>query len=106
MYPALHDVVEPRLRGRAMALYFAAMYLLGGAAGPLVVGGLSDRLATQAMHAAGAATVSEAHKAAGLFDAMALVPVMLAITAAFVLLAMRSFPADARAMRGVASPQA
>ncbi|HQY36660.1 MAG TPA: MFS transporter [Pseudomonadota bacterium] len=106
VYPALHDVVEPRLRGRAMALYFAAMYLLGGAAGPLVVGGLSDHLATQAMHAAGATVVSEAHKAAGLFDAMALVPVMLAITAAFVLLAMRSFPADARAMRGVASPQA
>jgi hypothetical protein len=35
---------------------------------------------------------------------MALVPVMLAITAAFVLLAMRSFPADARAMRGAAQP--
>ena len=29
-YPALADVVAPRLRGTAIALYFAANYLLGG----------------------------------------------------------------------------
>ncbi len=44
-YPAVADVVEPRLRGTAMAVYFAASYLLGGALGPLVAGTLSDRFA-------------------------------------------------------------
>jgi MFS family permease len=106
VYPSLHDVVEPRLRGRAMALYFAAMYLLGGAAGPLVVGGLSDRYAHEAMRMAGASTLAEAHRATGLYSAMALVPLMLALTTVFLLLAMRRYPADARAMRAAAAARA
>ena len=39
VYPAIHDVVVPRLRGTATALFFAAMYLLGGFSGPVAVGG-------------------------------------------------------------------
>lgn len=66
VYPALHDVVAPRLRGTAFAVYFAAMYLLGGAFGPAVVGALSDRLAKTAMHAAGVDLMNEGFKAAGL----------------------------------------
>src|SRR5436853_18036 len=42
VYAAIQDVVEPEIRGTAMAIYFFAMYLLGGALGPLVTGGLSD----------------------------------------------------------------
>ena len=99
VYPALQDVVQPRLRGTAMALYFAAMYLLGGAAGPTVVGALSDGLAHRAMRADGVAALTDTHRATGLYDAMTLVPVALAITALFIWLASRSFPADARAMR-------
>ena len=49
VYPAIQDVIEPRLRATAVAVYFAAMYLLGGAFGPAVVGGLSDALARSAM---------------------------------------------------------
>ena len=42
VYPAIQDVVAPRLRATAMGLYFACMYLLGGAFGPLVIGALSE----------------------------------------------------------------
>ncbi len=98
VYPAIQDVVQPRLRATAVALYFAAMYLLGGAMGPVVVGGLSDRLSVDAMTAAGAQEMSEQFKAIGLHDAMLLVPVMLLLTAVFLFLAARSFNRDAAAM--------
>lgn len=98
VYPAIQDVVEPRLRATAVAVYFAGMYLLGGAFGPVVVGALSDRLAGAAMAAAGAATMTDAFRAVGLHDALFLVPVALLLTAVFVFLASRSFPADARRM--------
>jgi MFS transporter, Spinster family, sphingosine-1-phosphate transporter len=48
VYPAVADVVGPRLRGTAVALYLAASYLLGGALGPVIAGALSDRLAATA----------------------------------------------------------
>jgi MFS family permease len=99
VYPAIQDVVEPRLRARAMALFFAGMYVLGGALGPAVVGGLSDAFTVAAMHEAGASEVTEAFKAAGLHRAMFLIPVMLLATAFFIQLASRSFVADARRMR-------
>ncbi len=98
VYPAIQDVVEPRLRATAVALYFAGMYLLGGAFGPVVVGGLSDALAERARLAAGAPEVTDAFRAVGLHDAMFLIPVALLLTAVFVFLASRSFSADARRM--------
>lgn len=100
VYPAIQDVVEPRLRATAVALYFAGMYLLGGAFGPVVVGGLSDALARSAMAAAGATEMTDAFRAVGLHDAMFLIPVSLLLTAVFVFLASRSFAADARRMQG------
>lgn len=99
VYPAIQDVVEPRLRATAVALYFAGMYLLGGAFGPVVVGGLSDALARSAMAAAGATEMTDAFRAVGLHDAMYLIPVTLLLTAVFVFLASRSFAADARRMQ-------
>ncbi|EQA44341.1 transporter, major facilitator family protein [Leptospira broomii serovar Hurstbridge str. 5399] len=99
VYPAIQDVIEPRLRATAMALYFAAMYLLGGAAGPAVVGWLSDYLARAAMVRAGAIEISEQFKAIGLHDALYLIPIMVFATAAFVFLASRSFPKDAANMK-------
>src|SRR5262245_58020138 len=53
VYPAIQDVVEPSLRGTAMALYFFAMYVLGGAFGSKVVGMLSDNFALRAAANAG-----------------------------------------------------
>ena len=43
VYAGIQDVVGPRLRGTAMALYFLAMYVLGASLGPLATGLLSDR---------------------------------------------------------------
>jgi MFS family permease len=98
VYPAIQDIVEPRLRATAVAVFFGALYLLGGAFGPVVVGFFSDRYADAAMAAAGATEMTEAFKAVGLHNAMILVPVSLGLTAAAILLASRTFPRDARAM--------
>lgn len=85
VYPAIQDVVEPRLRGSAMALYFFGMYFLGGAYGTWITGALSDHFAREAMLAAGASTL-EPFRAVGLQKAFYAVPlVSLALT--FVLFA-------------------
>jgi MFS family permease len=104
VYPAIQDVIEPRLRATAMAIYFACLYLLGGAFGPVVVGLLSDHYARAAMAASGATAISPVFKAAGLHGAMFLIPVALLLTAVALLLAASSFRADADAMkRGMAA---
>lgn len=99
VYPAIQDVVEPRLRATAMAVYFAVLYILGGAAGPVAVGLLSDRFANAAMIAAGANQMSEQLKAIGLHDAMFLIPASLLLTGVAILLANRSFAIDAAKMK-------
>ena len=81
-----------------MALFFAGLYLLGGGLGPLIVGGLSDYLAQQAMLSAGVSEMSEAFRALGLHSAMYLVPVAMALTGMFLLIAMRTFSQDAQKM--------
>jgi MFS family permease len=55
VYSSIHDVVEPSLRGTAMALYFFAMYVLGASLGPIGTGLASDYFTFQAAVAAGAA---------------------------------------------------
>jgi len=45
VYSTIQDVIEPSLRATAMALYFAAMYVFGGALGPTVIGKTSDYFA-------------------------------------------------------------
>jgi MFS family permease len=81
VYPAIQDVIEPQLRGTAMALYFFAMYVIGGAFGTVVLGAVSDAMARRAMAAAGASAMTEAFKAAGLHSAFYIVPVVsLALT--------------------------
>lgn len=99
VYPALQDVVEPRLRGTAMALFFAALYLFGGCFGPLAVGLLSDHFSASAMLASGALVMTEDFKAVGLHDAMYLIPAALLVTGLALLKASTTFVADARAMQ-------
>lgn len=86
VYAAIQDVVEPRLRGTAIAIYFFAMYVLGASMGTLVTGALSDRMANAAMAQAGATQMTEAFRAVGLHDAMYVIPA-LALICAFVLFA-------------------
>jgi MFS family permease len=57
-----------------MAIYFCAMYLLGGAFGPLLTGKLSDHFALRAMAAVGGGAVNAAARATGLHSAMYIVP--------------------------------
>lgn len=99
VYTAIQDVIEPRLRATAMALFFAGLYLLGGGLGPLAVGWLSDHYAQAAMHAAGASEMTEMFKAVGLHDAMVLIPVALFLTLLALLQAARCFQHDALRMR-------
>ena len=86
VYAAIQDVIAPRLRGTAVAIYFCAMYLLGASLGPVGTGMLSDHFAHQAMVAAGAITMNESFKAAGLHSAMYVIPI-LAVAASLVLFA-------------------
>ena len=71
VYAAIQDIVPPELRATAMSMYFLAMYLCGGAFGPLILGMLSDRFAR-------IAGGGEAGRAAGLHDAMYVIPLMSA----------------------------
>ncbi|MBI3693938.1 MAG: MFS transporter, partial [Acidobacteria bacterium] len=73
VYSTIQDIVEPSLRGTAMAIYFFAMYALGGAVGPVVTGAISDSLARQA---AAGGPITEAVKAAGLHQAMYVIPAL------------------------------
>jgi MFS family permease len=98
VYTAIHDVVEPRMRATAMALFMGGLYLFGGALGPIAVGLLSDHYATTAMLAAGANEMNETFKAEGLHDAMYLIPVALFLSTLALLQASRCFVADTARM--------
>jgi MFS family permease len=96
VYTAIQDVIEPRLRGMAVAIYFCFMYILGASMGPVGTGALSDYFARKAMTDAGASTMTEAFKAVGLHNAMYAIPI-LALAAAFVLfMASRTMDKDVR----------
>ena len=79
VYAALNDIVEPELRGTAMAGYLMVTYLGGAAFGPLLTGMLSDRLARRA---ARAGAIAESARAIGLHQAMYLIPAMALVLAA------------------------
>jgi MFS family permease len=87
VYSTVQDVIEPALRGTAMSLYFCAMYLFGGALGPLVFGRLSDYCTRNAAIEAGAQIADLASGSAlrealrpfaaeGIHDAMFVLPVV------------------------------
>ncbi|MGX1805078.1 MFS transporter [Nocardia sp. NPDC055321] len=46
--PAVSEIVEARRRASAVAIYFGAFYLLGGAFGPVLTGALSEHFADRA----------------------------------------------------------
>jgi MFS family permease len=99
VYPAIQDVVEPTLRGTAMALYFFAMYVLGGSVGPLATGALSDYCARQAMTAAGATAMTEPFKAAGLHTAMHVIPLLCFVLVVVLFAAARTVGTDMEKLR-------
>lgn len=90
VYSTIHDVIEPALRGSAMALYFFAMYVLGASLGPVGMGFLSSFYTQRAAVAAGVTETSfealKPYAAQGLHSALFIIPV-LALLLALVLFA-------------------
>jgi MFS family permease len=96
VYAAIQDVIEPRLRGTAVAIYFCAMYVLGASLGPLGLGMLSDHFALRAMHDAGASAMAEPFKAIGLHNAMYAIPVLAVLASLVLFAASRTVEGDIR----------
>ena len=96
VYAAIQDVIEPRLRGTAVAIYFCCMYILGASMGPVGTGLLSDHFARQAMIDAGASSMTEAFKATGLHSAMYIIPILALAAAAVLFAASRTMEKDVR----------
>jgi MFS family permease len=96
VYSALQDVIEPERRGTAVALYFFAMYVLGASFGPIALGAISDFFARRAMTAAGATEMAEPFRAAGLHDAMFVIPTVALLAALVLFAASRTATSDIR----------
>ncbi len=100
VYATLHDVVEPSLRGTAMALYFFAMYVLGASFGPIATGMASDyftrRAAAEAAVPVAILTTNalEPFRGAGLHSAMYLIPVLSILLTLVLFAGSRTVAAD------------
>jgi predicted MFS family arabinose efflux permease len=119
VYSTIHDVVEPGLRGTAMALYFFAMYVLGASLGPVGTGLASDYFTFQLASRAGAVAplpfgslmlaelrslvgeskgfdlrALEPFRAEGLHTAMYIVPFLAALLAVVLFAASRTVTKD------------
>jgi MFS family permease len=80
VYSTIQDVIEPSLRGTAMAIYFFAMYVLGASLGPLGMGYLSDHFKVKAAQAAGVTELTfetlKPFEGQGLHSALFIIPVL------------------------------
>ena len=94
VYAAIQDVVEPRLRGSAVAVYFFAMYVMGASMGTYLTGKLSVFLSKRAMAEAGAPAMTEAFRAIGLHEAMYVIPALMFLCALVLLAASRTVAGD------------
>lgn len=98
VYPTIHDVIEPSLRGTAMALYFLAMYVFGASLGPVGTGFLSDHFTRQAATAAGVLEFTpkllEPFRAEGLRTAMMIIPILVTLLSAVLFAGSRTVAKD------------
>jgi len=89
--PAIADVTPPTMRATAIAVYFASFNLVGATIGPILVGALSDALATP--------VGGLSAEAVGLHRALlVIVPIGLVIAVLGSWRASRALPADREAM--------
>jgi MFS family permease len=109
VYSTVQDIVEPALRGTAMALYFGAMYLAGASLGPLGTGMISDYFTTRAALQAGVtehtAQALEPFRAAGLHSAMYAIPLLAVLLAIVLFAASRTVRRDVEALGAWTSAQ-
>ena len=98
VYSSIQDVIEPSLRGTAMALYFFAMYVLGASLGPYGTGLASDIFTARAAGAAGVTILTqqtlEPFRAAGLHTAMYLIPALSVLLTLVLFAASRTVTKD------------
>lgn len=98
VYSTIQDVIEPSLRGTAMALYFFAMYVLGASLGPYGTGVISDFFTTRAARAGGVVSLTQAalepYRAAGLHTAMYVIPALGLLLAIVLFAASRTVTKD------------
>ena len=124
VYASIQDIVPPRLRGMAMALYFCGMYILGALWGPAGTGWISDTLALRAADEAGAVTfvttlekptvdrgfsalgrpgawsvIPGTHAAEGLHQALYVVPLLCTLLVLVLMAAARTLERDARRLK-------
>ncbi len=105
VYSTIQDVIEPSLRATAMAIYFAAMYVFGGALGPTVIGQTSDYFAQQkvAAEAADWSTLDAAgklpYRAHGLNSALFMLPLVSLALAGTLFAGARTVSADAEKLQ-------
>lgn len=97
--PAIADVTSPGLRATAIAVYFASFNLVGATIGPILVGALSDALATP--------VGGLSAEAVGLHRALlVIVPIGLAIAVFGAYRASRALPHDRTTMTKGVTPAA
>jgi MFS family permease len=94
VYATLQDIVEPALRGSAMAIYFFAMYLLGASLGPVTIGWISDAFARRAASLEGSSFITDSAKATGLHNAMYVVAILGALLVLVLFAASRTVTRD------------
>lgn len=98
VYSTIQDVIEPSLRGTAMALYFFAMYVLGASLGPYGTGLASDFFTARAASAAGVTSLTqqalEPFRAEGLHSAMYIIPALGALLTLVLFAASRTVTKD------------
>ena len=98
VYSAIQDVIEPSLRGTAMALYFFAMYVLGASLGPVGMGFLSSHFTRNAALAAGVTDTSfqalRPFAADGLHTALYIVPILSLLLGLMLFAASRTVAKD------------
>jgi len=104
VYSAIQDVVEPALRGTAMALYLMVLYVAGASLGPIGTGLLSDRFTARAARAAGVVATTpqalEPFRAAGLQAALAILPFFVVALALVLFAAARTTARDRERLVG------
>ena len=98
VYSTIQDIIEPGLRGTAMAIYFFAMYVLGASLGPYATGMLSDFFTKRAAQTVGVIDFSNAalepFRAEGLHSAMYVIPILSVLLALVLFAASRTVTKD------------
>ncbi|MBA2737623.1 MAG: MFS transporter [Pyrinomonadaceae bacterium] len=104
VYSTIQDIVEPGLRGTAMAVYFFAMYVLGASLGPYATGILSDFFTKRAAQTAGVLDFSQAalepFRAEGLHSAMYAIPILSVLLTLVLFAASRTVTKDIEKLQG------